>query len=80
MTEYLRQIYIPNFVVKTYSKIDRRALIDMLNFKSEQDLSNTLSTNFIVEGTQFVTLRPKINEAAVFNLTAEKVGRLTHVV
>ena len=50
VAEYLKRIYIPSFVVKTYSKIDRRALIDMLSLQSEQELADVIGNNFIIEG------------------------------
>jgi len=52
----------------------------MLNLKTEAELIALLEPNFAIDGAKFVTLRPKYNTAEVFNLTADKVNRLTYVV
>ena len=54
----LTEAYVPNFVVRIYTKIDRKVLIDMLNLKTDAELNALLSPNYTLEGTQFVSLKP----------------------
>ena len=80
LKRFLTEAYVPNFVVRIYTKIDRRVLIDMLNLKTDAELNALLSPHYTLEGTQFVSLKPIHRNTEVFGLTAEKVNRLTYVV
>ncbi len=80
LKRFLTQAYVPNFVVRIYTKIDRKILIDMLNLKTDAELIALLSPHYTLEGTQFISLKLKQNNTEVFGLTAEKVNRLTYVV
>jgi hypothetical protein len=52
----------------------------MLNLPNDAALTELLSQNYTIEGTKFVTLKPKHDNSQVFSLTADKVNRLTYVV
>ena len=58
LKRFLTEAYVPNFVVRIYTKIDRKVLIDMLNLKTDAELNALLSPNYTLEGTQFVSLKP----------------------
>lgn len=80
LKRFLTQVYIPSFVERIYTKIDRKVLIDMLNLKTDTELVALLSPNYTIEGSQFISLKLKHKNTEEFGLTAEKVNRLTYVV
>jgi hypothetical protein len=80
LKRYLQQVYIPNYVVRIYTKIDRKVLIEMLNLKTEEELAALLDPMYTIEGIQYVSLKPKNSNTEVFSLSADKVNRLTYVV
>ena len=58
---YLIQVFIPEFVSKTYSKIERKALIELLGFKTDAQLTTAISPYYHIEGDNFVCLKPKFS-------------------
>ena len=56
----LQTSYVPNLVAKSYAKIDRTKLAEMLGVASDKDLVETLAkSNFTAKGDKFVNLEAK---------------------
>ena len=76
---YLIQVYIPDFVSKTYSKIERQALIELLGMKTDAQLTAAISPYYHIEGENFVCLKSKISHEIQFTLNKDKVTGLAQV-
>ena len=79
LQKYLIQVFIPDFVSKTYSKIERKALIELLGLKTDAQLLTALSPFYHIEGDKFVCLKPKFTQESQFNLSRDKVIGLAQV-